>query len=99
MKTTENDIRSALVPAPTVPDDVAVEILTRTAARADAAEAEVARLRAILDAHTAEQPAPELCDVCGGHGMAGHPDSGAVCHRCNGTGAAQPAPTTGDTHE
>lgn len=43
---------------------------------------------AILDA----QPAPELCDVCGGHGMAGHPDSGAVCYRCNGTGAAQPAP-------
>ena len=46
---------------------------------------------ALLDAHTAE-PAPELCDVCGGHGMAGHPDSGAVCIPCNGTGGVKPAP-------
>lgn len=46
----------------------------------------------ILDAHTAAQPAPDLCDVCGGHGMAGHPDSGAVCIPCNGTGGVKPAP-------
>lgn len=38
----------------------------------------------------AAQPAPELCDVCGGHGMAGHPDSGTVCSRCNGTGGVKP---------
>lgn len=47
---------------------------------------------ALLDAHTAAQPAPELCDVCGGHGMAGHPDSGAICLRCNGSGGIKPSP-------
>ena len=46
----------------------------------------------ILDAHTAEQPALELCDVCGGHGMAGHPDSGYLCSRCHGSGGIKPAP-------
>ena len=47
---------------------------------------------AALDAHTAAQPASELCDVCGGHGMAGHPDSGYLCCRCHGSGGIKPAP-------
>lgn len=42
--------------------------------------------------YAAEQPAPELCDVCGGHGMAGHPDSGQLCSRCHGSGGIKPAP-------
>ena len=69
-------------PSPAVPDDVAVEILTRTAARADAAETEVARLRALLDAHTAAQPAPDavtdapVCRCGGAMSKNPHPDAG-----------------------
>ena len=50
------DAALAVVPAPAVPDDVAVEILTRTAARADAAEAENKRLREALQDIMADRP-------------------------------------------
>lgn len=123
----EQRIRSALVPAPAVPDDVAKIVAELRVigchengdARctcgigmdaADALEAQAAELARLTEANdtlgghlatalskllaaeAAAQPAPELCDVCGGHGMAGHPDSGAICLRCNGSGGIKPAP-------
>ncbi|WP_296223028.1 hypothetical protein [uncultured Sphingomonas sp.] len=42
----------------------------------------------------------ETCDHCAGTGVAGHPDSGYTCHRCEGSGALaaapQPAPAPAD---
>jgi hypothetical protein len=49
------------------------------------------QILALLDA-----PAPdvelETCGNCMGSGYGGHPDSGAVCFKCDGSGGVAPAP-------
>jgi len=43
-------------------------------------------------------PAPEweICEVCRGTGIAGHPDSGNTCCLCDGSGAVDPQPAVTD---
>jgi hypothetical protein len=50
----------------------------------DAAKAAL-RVLAAKDAPDAD-PQRETCSECQGSGYGGHPDSGALCVKCNGTG-------------